>query len=75
MPNLDGLAFAQSARGRGCRIPLMALTSLSKSEHEAQALASGFDEYQEKLDHDQLLQAVKMLLARSRQPALAGDPS
>jgi two-component system chemotaxis sensor kinase CheA len=75
MPNLDGWAFAQSARERGCRIPLLALTSLSKTEHEARTLASGFDEYLEKLDHDELLRAVKMLLGGSRQAALTGVPS
>jgi two-component system, chemotaxis family, sensor kinase CheA len=62
MPNLDGWGFAQAARERGCRLPLLALTSLSKVEHEVRAKSCGFDEYQEKLDHDQLLRTVNRLL-------------
>jgi two-component system chemotaxis sensor kinase CheA len=70
MPNLDGWGFAREARERGCRLPLLALTSLSKQEHEARALATGFSEFQEKLDHDQLLRAVRRLLRESPAPVL-----
>jgi two-component system chemotaxis sensor kinase CheA len=70
MPNLDGWGFAREARERGCTLPLLALTSLSRSEHEARALAGGFSEFQEKLDHDQLLRAVRRLLRRTTSPTL-----
>ena len=68
MPNLDGWGFAREARERGCQLPLLALTSLSRSEHEARALAGGFSEFQEKLDHDHLLRAVRRLLRRTASP-------
>jgi two-component system chemotaxis sensor kinase CheA len=58
MPRLDGWGFAQAVREQGSRLPLLALTSLSKGEHEARARECGFDEFQEKLDHDELLRAV-----------------
>ena len=70
MPNLDGWGFAREARERGCTLPLLALTSLSRQEHEARALATGFSEFQEKLDHDQLLRAVRRLLRGAVAPAL-----
>ena len=70
MPNLDGWGFAREARERGCQLPLLALTSLSRNEHEARALAGGFSEFQEKLDHDQLLRAVRRLLRRTTSPTL-----
>lgn len=65
MPNLDGWGFVQAARERGVTIPLLALTSLSKAEHESRAIASGFNEFQEKLDHDRLVRTVHRLLGRS----------
>ena len=71
MPNLDGWGFAREARERGCTLPLLALTSLSRQEHEARALAGGFSEFQEKLDHDHLLRAVRRLLRSANTPALA----
>ncbi|MFM8217361.1 MAG: response regulator, partial [Planctomycetaceae bacterium] len=63
MPGLDGWEVARQARERGCVIPLLALTSLSRAEHEARARACGFDEFEEKLDHDRLIETVRRLLA------------
>jgi two-component system, chemotaxis family, sensor kinase CheA len=72
MPNLDGWGFARAARERGCRLPLLALTSLSKAEHESYARSCGFDEFQEKLDHDRLVRTISRMLDESRQPLAAG---
>jgi two-component system chemotaxis sensor kinase CheA len=62
MPVMDGWTFAQHARDRGYKGPLLALSSLSKPENEARARACGFDEYEEKLNHDRLIRTVKRML-------------
>jgi two-component system chemotaxis sensor kinase CheA len=72
MPNLDGWGFARAARERECRLPMLALTSLSKTDHEARARSCGFDEFQEKLDRDQLLRTVNRLLSQPISPAGRG---
>jgi two-component system chemotaxis sensor kinase CheA len=72
MPNVDGWSFAQTARARGYRLPFLALTSLSKSENEGRARTCGFDEFQEKLDHDQLIRVVERMLQDARAMAPAG---
>ena len=65
MPGLDGWGVARQARELGYRLPLLALTSLSKREHEARARDCGFDEFEEKLDHDRLIATVRRMLANS----------
>jgi two-component system, chemotaxis family, sensor kinase CheA len=62
MPVMDGWTFAQHARDRGYQGPLLALSSLSKPENEAKARACGFDEYEEKLNHDRLIRTVERML-------------
>jgi two-component system, chemotaxis family, sensor kinase CheA len=62
MPVMDGWTFARHARERGYEGPLLALSSLSKPENEARAKACGFDEYEEKLNHDRLIRTVERLL-------------
>jgi two-component system, chemotaxis family, sensor kinase CheA len=62
MPNMDGWMFCQQARQRGIKTPFLALTSLSKNEHLGKARDCGFDAFEEKLDHDKLMQAVHRLL-------------
>ena len=62
MPVMDGWTFAQHARDLGYRGPLLALSSLSKPENEARARACGFDEYEEKLNHDRLIRTVERML-------------
>ena len=62
MPVMDGWTFAQIARDRGYTGPLLALSSLSKPENEARARACGFDEYEEKLNHDRLIRTVERML-------------
>jgi two-component system, chemotaxis family, sensor kinase CheA len=62
MPVMDGWTFAQHARDRGYRGPLLALSSLSKPENEARARACGFDEFEEKLNHDRLIRTVERMI-------------
>ena len=64
MPVLDGWGFCKRARERGITTPFLALTSLSHAEHLERANQVGFDEFEEKLDHDRLLRKVKRLLAK-----------
>lgn len=63
MPVLDGWDFARQVRQRGFCGPLLALSSLSKSQHEDRAKACGFDHYEEKLNPDRLVQTVRQMLA------------
>jgi two-component system, chemotaxis family, sensor kinase CheA len=65
MPVMDGWTFAERARDRGYRGPMLALSSLSKPENEARAKACGFDEYEEKLNHDRLIRTVRQMLERN----------
>jgi two-component system chemotaxis sensor kinase CheA len=66
MPVMDGWTFAQHARDRGYRGPLLALSSLTKAENEARAKACGFDDYEEKLNHDRLIRTVRQMLEKKR---------
>jgi two-component system chemotaxis sensor kinase CheA len=65
MPVMDGWQFCMAARERGFSVPFVALTSLAKAEHEQKARACGFDDFEEKLDHDRLRQKVLLWLKRS----------
>jgi len=58
MPNMNGWQFCQAAREKGYRMPFVALTSLAKGENEQKAMACGFDDFEEKLDHDRLKRKV-----------------
>jgi two-component system, chemotaxis family, sensor kinase CheA len=62
MPNLDGWGFCQAARKAGYKTPFLALTSLSKTENSARAIECGFDGFEEKLDHDRLINSVRKML-------------
>ena len=62
MPNMNGWEFCKAAREKGCQTPFLALTSLSKNENAAKASECGFDQFEEKLDHDRLVGTVRMLL-------------
>ncbi len=65
MPNMNGWEFCKAAREQGHQIPFMALTSLAKADHEKQAKDCGFDDFEEKLDHDRLKQKVCYWLSES----------
>ena len=57
MPRLDGLGLAQRIRAdkRTVRLPIIALTSLAGEEDVAKGIAAGVNDYQTKIDRDQLL--------------------
>src|SRR5262249_9884632 len=69
MPVMNGHALARGIRSdaRLARMPLLALTTLNTTESRAEAIESGFDAYQIKLDRQQLLGVVGDLLVRARQ--------
>ena len=66
MPVMDGWTFARQARESGYRGPLFVLSSLGKRENEARAESCGFDDYEEKLDHDRLMRTVRRMLEGMR---------
>jgi two-component system chemotaxis sensor kinase CheA len=65
MPNLTGLGLAARIRQdqRFVQMPILALTSLASEEDIAKGKAAGVDEYQIKLDRDNLLTSLRALLA------------
>lgn len=66
MPQMDGHALARAVRAdpQVAHTALLALTTLNTPESRASAAASGFDEYEVKLDRDSLLSKVRALLQR-----------
>lgn len=64
MPRLDGLGLARRIRadGRTARLPMVALTSLAGEDDIARGKAAGIDEYQTKLDRDNLLAGLHRFL-------------
>ena len=68
MPELNGFQLAQRIRAdsRTARLPIIGLTSLAGDEDVAQGKAAGFDDYQVKLDRDQLLMCIQSHLTISR---------
>lgn len=63
MPRLDGLGLTRRIRAdrRTALLPIIALTSLAAEEDVAQGKAAGVDDYQTKLDRDQLLDRLREL--------------
>jgi two-component system, chemotaxis family, sensor kinase CheA len=61
MPQLDGLGLARRIRAdqRTAHLPIIALTSLAGDDDMARGKAAGIDEYQTKIDRDQLLERVR----------------
>jgi len=61
MPRLDGLGLARRIRSdrRTRHLPIIALTSLAGEEDVARGLAAGIDDYQTKLDRDQLVDRLR----------------
>jgi two-component system chemotaxis sensor kinase CheA len=61
MPRLDGLGLARRIRGdrRTAHLPIVALTSLAGDDDIARGRAAGIDDYQTKLDRDQLLDRLR----------------
>ena len=65
MPTMDGWQFCQTAREQGYSMPFVALTSLSKDEYERRSKECGFDDFEEKLDHDRLKRKIVRWLHKS----------
>ena len=65
MPRLTGLGLAGRIRadGRTAHLPIIAVTSLASEEDMAKGKAIGINEYQIKLDRDQLLAGVRACAA------------
>ncbi|MDX1926751.1 MAG: hybrid sensor histidine kinase/response regulator [Pirellulaceae bacterium] len=67
MPVMDGWQFCQAARDKGYQMPFVALTSLAKIENEDKAKSCGFDDFEEKLDHDRLRRKIQFWLSQSEE--------
>jgi two-component system chemotaxis sensor kinase CheA len=65
MPLLNGIGLARRIRAddRTSRLPIIAVTSLAGAEEVATGKAAGIDDYQIKLDRDQLLASVHSFIA------------
>jgi two-component system chemotaxis sensor kinase CheA len=73
MPVMDGLTLARRVREdpRLAPIPLLALTTLNTPQSRADAMDSGFDAYEVKLDRATLVASVGDLLSRGRSTGAA----
>jgi len=78
MPRLDGLGLARRIRAdeRTMLLPIIALTSLADEDDVARGKAAGIDDYQTKLDRDNLLAGLHRFLTASplRASAPMGGP-
>lgn len=64
MPRLTGLGLAQRIRGdaRTAHLPLIAVTTLAGDEDIERGMAAGMNEYQIKLDRDELMASVRRMM-------------
>ncbi len=69
MPNLSGLDLTRRIRSdtRVSKLPIIAVTSLASDEDLAEGKSAGVDDYQIKLDRDNLMARVHSLLAAQPQ--------
>jgi two-component system chemotaxis sensor kinase CheA len=72
MPNMDGYGLTAAIKGdpRFKQIPVIAVTSLAGQEDMERGRQAGVDDYQIKLDRDQLIEGVRRFL-KSVNPAPA----
>jgi two-component system chemotaxis sensor kinase CheA len=65
MPRLNGLGLTKRIRAdaRFSELPIIALSTLASEEEMAHGLAVGLNEYQVKLDQDQLLESIGKALS------------
>lgn len=72
MPYCNGyeLTKAMKAREEWKHIPVMALTALSGEEDRRKGIEAGIDEYQIKLDRDEVLRTLEQLILRMRRNEL-----
>lgn len=68
MPRMDGFAFVEEVRKKPLYkdMPIMAVTSLAGEKDREKALRAGVDDYQIKMDREELVRAAKKLLAEGR---------
>ncbi|MBI5185382.1 MAG: chemotaxis protein CheW [Nitrospinae bacterium] len=68
MPRMDGFAFVEEVRKKPVykSMPIMAVTSLAGEKDREKALRAGVDDYQIKMDREELVRAAKKLLAEGR---------
>ena len=68
MPRMDGYGLARNIKGnpKFSHLPIIALTSLASDEDIAKGKAAGVDEYQVKLDRENLLNAIHSMLSRTQ---------
>lgn len=66
MPRLDGLALTRQIRAdeRFAGLPVIALSSLAGEEEIARGMAAGVDEYQIKLNKEELTESIRKVLGR-----------
>ncbi len=64
MPRMNGFELTRKIRNEGANedIPIIAVTSLSGEQNRQRGLEAGIDDYQAKLDRDEVLRAVTNLL-------------
>lgn len=67
MPNMDGCQLAQHIKQDAslCQIPVIALTSLATEQDIHRGISSGIDDYQIKLDREQLMVCVAERIRQS----------
>ncbi|MGA2849359.1 MAG: chemotaxis protein CheW [Terracidiphilus sp.] len=77
MPRLDGLGLARRIRAdkRTEHLPIVALTSLAGDEDIARGKAAGINDYQTKLDREQLLERLREYLGRAAPESVASTGS
>jgi two-component system chemotaxis sensor kinase CheA len=66
MPNLDGYGLAQKIKSSTeySHFPVIALTTLAGEENQAKGRALGIDDYNIKLDRENLLASIRKQLTR-----------
>ncbi|MBS1802414.1 MAG: chemotaxis protein CheW [Acidobacteria bacterium] len=78
MPRLDGLGLVRRIRAdeRTLKLPVIALTSLAGDEDVARGKAAGVNEYQTKLDREQLLGCLRQYTSRAigKEQELSSEP-
>ncbi|MDZ7698948.1 MAG: response regulator [Deltaproteobacteria bacterium] len=66
MPNMDGLELAKKIRSEDdlSTLPIIALTTLADDQDEEEGKMAGIDDYQIKLDKEQLMNSIETLLQK-----------